>query len=365
MELVNSLRLWAKFLETNGYKLNKCVGQGSFGDVFAVTSIGDGQSWAVKRLVARRDIRADSYAMVEIAALASIQHPTVVRLHEVLLSPRLACLVMELAPAGNLEMFVFQGCRLNMNLSNDKNPTCECKSYSTPVTSKENSLFDSRKRESREIRSKPDCAPLQETQIEKGNVKPSRPESNVPSVSACRNDNCTCSRSFSLELAFLSLAFSQVTSALNFCHNIDLAHRDINPSNVLIFNKSLVKLADFGLCFRCRDTNVGDTADSEVKCTDYLGNDHYLAPEVRRHEPFFAKPSDIWSLGCLLYFMLQANHPPIYDSDFTDRFDPSGIVSQVSDDSLREKCLRTLSETCRSAVSARLTVDEVLALWDM
>ncbi|RUS90822.1 hypothetical protein EGW08_001441, partial [Elysia chlorotica] len=208
-----------------GYRLDKCIGQGSFGDVYAVTSIIDGQSWAVKRLVARRNIEEDSYAIGEITALASIHHPTVVRLHEVLLSRRLACLVMELAPAGNLEMFVQLSYKSNRNTSNDKTPSGE--------------------------------------------------------------------------------SFSQILSALNFCHSMDLAHRDINPSNVLIFNKNLVKLADFGLCFQCRDAGAKDTSsDSMLKCSDYLGNDHYLAPEVRRREPFYAMPADVWSLGCLLYFML-------------------------------------------------------------
>ena len=366
MELVNCPRLWTKFLSTNGYRLDKCVGQGSFGDVYAVTSIDSGQPWAVKRLVARRDIEQDSYAMGEIAALASIQHPTIVRLHEVLLCPRLACLVMELAPAGNLEMMLLQARKLCGSVSSHTTPSGDCDDNVVPRTEfeNENQTFYAQDDDGKDIVARSGYSQSREVLSENINLHKRAERAESPK-SVTDNNNCDCSTSFPVEPSFLKSAFTQVTSALNFCHNMDLAHRDINPSNVLIFDKTLVKLADFGLCFRCREFNDDTNTGSVLKCSDYLGNDHYLAPEVRRRQPFYALPADVWSLGCLLYFMLMATHPPIDDADITERLSPdiTDIVINVPETALREKCLRILSETCTAAVSARTTVGDVLNLW--
>ncbi|GFS19452.1 SNF-related serine/threonine-protein kinase [Elysia marginata] len=360
MEMVRSDRLWAKFLEANGYRLDKCVGQGSFGDVYAVTSIENDQQWAVKRLVARRNIQEDSYVMGEINALASIQHPMVVSLHEVLFTPRLACLVMDLAPDGNLEMFVLNGKQMKVNTSSTRNPYCECEYNVKPDRRKLRNGDNTRA-----IITRPECVLLQTTIRTTINAEAKRGSFISPHPTGEDRNNCACYTSSPLKPAFLISTFTQVTSAVSFCHSMDLAHRDINPSNVLIFNKNLVKLADFGLCFRaCRESNAQKSIGSEFKCTDYLGNNHYLAPEVRRCEPFLALPADVWSLGCLLYFMLQANHPPIGNSNLTERIDMSNVLSQVTEDSLRDKCRQTLFEVCRSTVSERPKARDVLTLWN-
>ena len=70
---------------------------GSFGDVFAVTKQATNKTWAMKRLVARRQIRDDVSAMGEIRTLLDLEHPNIIAVEEVLLCERMACIVMELA----------------------------------------------------------------------------------------------------------------------------------------------------------------------------------------------------------------------------------------------------------------------------
>ena len=41
---------------------------------------------------------------------------------------------------------------------------------------------------------------------------------------------------------------AQITSALEYIHNVDVIHRDLKPENVLLGSKDEAKLADFGWC---------------------------------------------------------------------------------------------------------------------
>ncbi|GFO00332.1 protein kinase [Plakobranchus ocellatus] len=367
MELCRSPRLWSEFLKANGYQLDKCIGHGSFGDVYAVTCSITGQAWAVKRLVARKDIRKDIYAMAEIAALASITHETVVKLHEVLLSTRMACIFMELAPEENLEMLMMQSYEFHTGDNRNLGTSCN---YDNKVSSR----FSKKTYTHGYLTLRCDLARDPSMVSRKSTKDYTLVQNNwiktTDSPKTLSQIHLHCLHSialpFTLEPKFFHIAFTQITSALAYCHSINLAHRDINPSNVLIFSATLVKLADFGLCFRCRESSDNGFEDSFVKCSDYLGHDHYLAPEVRRRKPFYAMPADVWSLGCLLYFMLQFAHPPLYYNLFADSSTQSvkSLVPKEFEEALQEKCIRTLSETLKTQITARPSVGEILKLWD-
>ena len=50
--------------------------------------------------------------------------------------------------------------------------------------------------------------------------------------------------------------FSQVLQGLQYCHSMDVAHRDLTPANVLLTEDLVVKLADFGLSVKCFEGNL-------------------------------------------------------------------------------------------------------------
>lgn len=93
--------------------------------------------------------------------------------------------------------------------------------------------------------------------------------------------------------------YSQILEGVNYCHSMEVAHRDLTPANILLTNDFVVKIADFGLSVKCVD---GD--DRPMLCKDYLGRTAYLPPEVLSRTPFLPKPADIWSLGVTLLFLL-------------------------------------------------------------
>ena len=109
---------------------------------------------------------------------------------------------------------------------------------------------------------------------------------------------------------------TQAALALDYAHEQSIIHRDIKPSNFLITrNKGRlwVKLTDFGLAREADDDEYRVTrAGSTVGTVDYM------APEQARDSRATDRRSDIYSLGCTLYFML-SGRPPFPEGGLTER----------------------------------------------
>lgn len=97
----------------------------------------------------------------------------------------------------------------------------------------------------------------------------------------------------------------QVTEALAHAAERNVVHRDIKPSNVLITGEGRVKLIDMGLARLQRPSAAGDLTASGVT----LGTFDYISPEQARDPRTADVRSDIYSLGCTLFYML-AGQPP-------------------------------------------------------
>ncbi len=97
-----------------------------------------------------------------------------------------------------------------------------------------------------------------------------------------------------------------VADALGHAHSQGIVHRDVKPGNVLIGTNEQVKVTDFGIARAAGDTTL--TATGSV-----LGSAHYLSPEQATGAPVGA-PSDVYSLGIVLYEMLTGSLPFTGDS---------------------------------------------------
>jgi formylglycine-generating enzyme required for sulfatase activity len=104
----------------------------------------------------------------------------------------------------------------------------------------------------------------------------------------------------------LSLA-KPILSAIAYAHERGLVHRDIKPQNIMISNEGEVKVMDFGIAQVLKDTYTKLTG------RPVSGTLYYMAPEHIRGKPP-DKRSDIYSLGCLFYELLNGK-PPFWTGD--------------------------------------------------
>jgi serine/threonine protein kinase len=101
----------------------------------------------------------------------------------------------------------------------------------------------------------------------------------------------------------------QVAEALAHSSSRDVVHRDIKPSNVLVTPDGMVKLVDMGLA---RLHQVESSSEDLTASGVTLGTFDYISPEQARDPRAADVRSDIYSLGCTLYYVL-TGRPPFPD----------------------------------------------------
>lgn len=100
----------------------------------------------------------------------------------------------------------------------------------------------------------------------------------------------------------------QIAGALSESHKQGIVHRDIKPSNILLAVDGTAKLLDLGLA---RFQHPNDTAPAGELTRDGLamGTLSYMSPEQALNSKHADVRSDVYSLGCTLYYLLNG-HPP-------------------------------------------------------
>ena len=93
----------------------------------------------------------------------------------------------------------------------------------------------------------------------------------------------------------------QVAAALAAAHAADIVHRGVKPSNILITDRGLAKLADFSVARQGSDATLTQTGL-------VIGTPAYLAPEVAQGAPP-SPASDVWSLGATLFASVEGEPP--------------------------------------------------------
>jgi len=111
---------------------------------------------------------------------------------------------------------------------------------------------------------------------------------------------------------------AQIASALAHAHERHVIHRDLKSSNVVVTADGRVKVLDFGLARRARESPDESGATLSMALTEtgaVVGTPHYLAPEVLRGG-MADERSDLWALGVLLHEMASGTLPFVGTTSF-------------------------------------------------
>lgn len=123
---------------------------------------------------------------------------------------------------------------------------------------------------------------------------------------------------------FLRTVWGEMLEAVDYIHDNRIVHGDLKPAN-FVFVRGHLKLIDFGIAKAMSNDTTNIYRDSQV------GTINYMAPEAispmvdcgstdvdvsfgdsdekRKLKMRLGRPSDIWSLGCILYQMLYGKTP--------------------------------------------------------
>ncbi|KAI9761038.1 MAG: hypothetical protein M4579_001301 [Chaenotheca gracillima] len=103
----------------------------------------------------------------------------------------------------------------------------------------------------------------------------------------------------------VTCTFLQIVAGVTYLHSMGLAHRDLKLDNVVVNDRGIMKLIDFGSASVYRYPFETDI----VPASGIVGSDPYLAPEVYDYNKYDPQPTDIWSLAIIYCCMTLRRFP--------------------------------------------------------
>jgi len=120
------------------------------------------------------------------------------------------------------------------------------------------------------------------------------------------------------------IIIKQLLTALSYLHyNCDICHRDVKPENIMFANKNDInelKLLDFGLS--------SDSFESK-NYLENCGTLIYMAPE-QINKIIYSKAVDVWSVGIILYMLLNKGKNPFYNKGETQEI----IIKNITNNNI-------------------------------
>merc|ERR1712196_745426 len=108
------------------------------------------------------------------------------------------------------------------------------------------------------------------------------------------------------------LFFAQLLRGLSHVHSRGVCHRDLKPENLLLDQRGVLRISDFGLAVWVQGSSRTDEhggGHAKARLYTNCGTPHYAAPEVIAEGGYDGFIADVWSCGVVLYVMLCGKLP--------------------------------------------------------
>lgn len=148
----------------------------------------------------------------------------------------------------------------------------------------------------------------------------------------------------------------QILHGLSFLHGQDIVHRDIKGANILVDNKSCIKISDFGISKKVESDLL---TNARAHRPSLQGSVFWMAPEVVK-QTSYSRKADIWSLGCLVVEMMSGTHPWPNLNQMQALFKIGSCAKPSLPEEISDEAVDFLNKTFEIDHEKRPTADELL-----
>lgn len=180
------------------------------------------------------------------------------------------------------------------------------------------------------------------------------------------------------DVTFTRYYWKEMLECVQAVHQHDIVHSDLKPANFLLLQGKL-KLIDFGISNAIQDNTVNVHREQHIGTPNYMSPEALVDSNATSGLPSTAgkmmklgKPSDVWSLGCILYQMVYGKPPFAHIANQMQRImaipNPRHIIDfpskAVGGVPVSGGLIKTLRRCLNRDAKQRPTVDQLLAEGD-